>query len=232
MRMEIAEVIIDTEEEFGISVRDDGPRMETVGEMIAFVQASTGKTTEWHSLAVAFRALRDALMAETGADRRKLRPSALLVEIAPWHRRHRLWGRLSKRVLRQDYDLPGLELNRIGCALQSACLVAILYCSWRIHAGLSLRLWAPAFLLVAALLVVIVLVFKYVHVGFPEGCATIGDLARKMKPLVPLPSPEQLAAADGGSPQVRTRIFQILSDRLGVPVEKISLETTFRDLGA
>jgi acyl carrier protein len=70
------------------------------------------------------------------------------------------------------------------------------------------------------------------HVGFSKGCKTIGDLARKMKPLIPLPTPDELTAADGGSAEVSTKIVQILSDRLAVPVERISLETAFRDLGA
>jgi hypothetical protein len=71
---------------------------------------------------------------------------------------------------------------------------------------------------------------KLLHVRFPEGCKTIGDVARRMKPLAPLPTSAELAAADGASVEVRTRIIAILSERLGVPVEKISFESRLVDL--
>lgn len=85
MGLDLAELVIDVEEEFGIRITDEeAQRCNTVGELVAYVQACLGvKGRQWCWTGHAFRALREALVVEARVPRAGLRPSTPLREALP-----------------------------------------------------------------------------------------------------------------------------------------------------
>ena len=103
MGLETVEIILETEERFGIEIPDkDASRIRTIGEYYELVCRLLGvkpvQGTPKCLNAKAFYRIRRAMTDKLGIDRDKIRPKAALAEILPLKQRRDAWPMLSKET--------------------------------------------------------------------------------------------------------------------------------------
>jgi hypothetical protein len=220
MGMEMAELFMDIEEKLAVSLSDiEAQRVDTMGDLVSCVQAKVAaKGRIPCPTGEAFRAIRTALVEDVGVPRKGLRPSTPLSNVLPWFGRRRSWRMAGNHLAREHYALPSLRPVRgvSACFQVMLCLAALVY--WL---GLVPHPWprSGGFRAVLALLAVIAGFAVTVNLFYrrlPEGCYTVGQLARSITPP-PLD-------------EVQPAVFRLVSERLGVPIEKLSPQTRLIDL--
>jgi len=220
MGLDLAELFIDVEESFGVSLSEtEAQSCDTVGDLVSCVQgkvAAKGRIP--CPTGEAFRAITRTLVEEVGVPRKGLRPSTSLGHVLPWSGRRRAWRKAAKRLSREQYTLPGLRpIRGVSAAFQLMTFLAA-FTYWL---GPVPQPWPEsggARALLAPLAVVAGFVFsvKLFYRRFPEGCDTVGQLARRITPPP--------------SEQVQPAVYRLVAERLGVPVEKLSPQTRLIDL--
>jgi len=227
MGLELAELVIHIEEEFGLSFSDEAAQnCRTVGDVVAFVQAGLAERAAYFCwTGHAFRELREVLVLEAGVPRAGLRPSTPLREALPRSKRLRAWPKLAERLSRQRLDLPGLRLSVVGCAiLLFACLVALGYWLGLVPPAWPHSGWLRALVALAAFVAVFKGTTRIFCSRFPARCETVGDLARA---IALVPAPGEVAASLPASDEVQAKVIKLVSECLLVPVEEISLSSRF-----
>jgi len=107
MGLDSVELVLRTEDEFGITFSDEEAAAAiTVGELydlvLSKIEATPGCLTS-----KAFYLTRRALMECFGAPRRSIRPSTQLEPFLPEETRRKLWGKLQEEI---SLRIPGLRL--------------------------------------------------------------------------------------------------------------------------
>lgn len=187
MGLDAVELVMRTEDEFGISLTDDeAASARTVGDLYQLVLSKLDVSPSCLS-SKAFYRTRQALVACLQVPRRSIRPSSDLDLLLPEATRKQQWSEIARQI---NLDFPGLQYPprwrqrffRIG-ALVSA--VAVLTCSTlllRTYPGLvsGLALWIPAFAVWMILFAAITSVLKRSATSLQTDlpCQTAGDLSR------------------------------------------------------
>jgi acyl carrier protein len=232
MGLDFAELVIDVEEEFGISIPDEeAQQCNTVGDLITFVQACVCAKASWCWTGHAFQALRDVIVAEAGVARAGLRPSTSLSKALPRRALVRVWPKLDEHLRQGGLDLPGLRLSVAGCVLLVLALFAAIgYAVGLIPPHLPRIVGVRALIGLAAWIAVFAGAMRLLVNRLPPRCITMGDLARAIRATA---SRAQIAAAPPAPLEIQAKVIELVSKRLDIPVEKITLSSRFvEDLGA
>lgn len=222
MGLDSVEMVMETEEEFGISLADEEVEVVvTVGDLVALVLSKVRSVSGGCITRTTFFRLRQSLeRSATGITR--LRPSSRLVDVLPPSIRRATWSQL-----RQEYArLPGLQpkdssrrwIHFVGWVVAAVPIFATWWCATGWGAALF-GLFVSSSLAVAAFAMVV----QALSTEFPASMATLGDLTRSLAPVVweegrPPPRDEVLA-----------RVQRLTCRQLGVPASKVNWDTRFID---
>lgn len=225
MGLEIVELIMGIEEEFGIAIPDrEAEKLETVGAIYAYVwnQVRLRQTLPCPSL-TAFHRLRRSLLAWGGLERRSIRPAMRLADLLPPRDRQAHWEDLSRLLGRQLPELewprpvPGLILAGTGLLLALSCfeyLAGHHDCGAFSLTGSALFAWGASKW--AAPFAVLI----------PMSCATVGDVVR----VVRTPGPNGQRWTE---PDVWDALQKVIVEQLDVKPEDVTPDAHLvYDLGA
>ncbi len=219
MGLGLVELVLATEEHFGITIPDDDlPGTTTVGDLAALVvrlsEKRGGKSPPCRT-SRAFYRLRRALVRAAGVERSRVTPSALVGELVPPFQRRRVW----KAVRADGIVLPRLMVSRVlGTTILLGSVVVPVVLGIALSRPLLLLLPVPSFMVALVLL-------QPLRLALPPGCRTVGDLAESVShqaPIVGPLSPDEVEAA----------VRSLVAEHLDVPLEKVTPNARFiEDLG-
>ncbi len=214
------ELVMEFEDEFDVTIVDEvAGSLQTIGDVARFVtwqmrskwpkvSCPTGKT---------FYEIRRMLLERLPVKQREIRPSTRLDDLIPRRLRRRILKSLSKRSLWvPDLQAPAV-MKWIGLVSGlAACLtVGVLSTlAGQIVGGIVLGVitffatWTASYLLSIPF-----------AVRFPAGYETVGDLVRRATP--------NYDSQDEIDTNVLDRIRLIVSQQMGVPIEKLAAQTNF-----
>ena len=231
MGLEIVELGMMIEEEFGIHIEDaDYERLRTVGDMERYVswKLARSRTGGWRNYDVVlvrgFCAIRREIMRQTGISRSELRPSTHLME-------H--WGSLNEwrnasQSLSAVLEVP-LPVWRVegwmlggGLAVLASPLVTILLLAMDLERFLPLL---PALILVCTI-VGAALAAQQARKQFRS--ADLASVARQSCYLMSQQTGELMLA--NGRPrqgEVMPRLLAMISESFSIPIDEIKPESRF-----
>lgn len=232
MGLDMVEIVMATEERFGIKLDDtDFSRVRTVADFAVCVSRHLPTSIAVSPKVEAFRRLRDLMIAEGGLDRKAIRPSAKLDQLFRRRRRVR-W----KKLQAKERLLPSLELTYTADRLMVVpAAVAIMGVMGFAAALIGSHGWPKSLLIgtlgALAFGVFVLTLNRVCRTQFPKGCQTVRELC------------EHLALGLGPSDpdgerllwQIRVldEVRRISADILGLPLDKVKPESRFvEDLGA
>ncbi len=237
MGLDTVELVMEVEEEFGITIPDrDAGSIRTVGELHEYVAARIDPAPGSRCLSAAtFYHLRRSLPGPLGLACDRLRPSTPTAELIPRDGRRSAWRSVEQQL---GWRLPPLKrprwlvrtLEGVVCLLFLASLLACV--TDRISAE---GLIAIVLIQVAALVPKAVLLARLTEpfaTRIPPGCESVRDLVGSALMLN-----FAVIRRQAGFPPAPAEIFEkiraVVSEQLGVPPEQITPVTRFvEDLGA
>lgn len=217
MGLDLVELMMDLEDEFGIEIPDaDFQELTTVGALVRYLQSRLPADAEAPcATMVAFHLVRRFLSDRTGVARAAVRPDVPLVTLIDTSTRRKIWKEL-ERALHVQRRLPGLErpvlLQRTAVVLAMLAF-ACLFFSWPLAVAGTAVLAAGWWLT------------KPLAVRFPSRYQTVGDLAHRLA----VPN----AVRGGLSPaEIARKARAVTSQCLAVPAEQLTDDKHFvKDLG-
>ena len=214
------ELVMEFEDEFDVTIVDEvAGSLQTIGDVARFVtwqmrskwpkvSCPTGKT---------FYEIRRLLREQLPVQRRDIRPSTRLNELIPCGLRRRLLKSLSRRSFWVPELQPSRGMSWIGIVLALAAGVSVGVLSG-LSAGILFGIILGFITLYATWMVVYWITIPFT-VCFPAGYETVGDLVCRATP--------NYDAQDEIDAGVFDRVRRIVSEQMGVAIEKLAAQTSF-----
>ena len=227
MGLDAVELVMETEQAFGISLPDDNvSKVVTAGDLHDLVCRCLSATEHTSCLtAVAFYRVRKLLISVTGAARSEIRPKTDLQTLLPACQRKAVWRQMERS---SNFRLPALSLPRWGIPA-SIALTALM-----ITIGVFAIDWPVSLLLVLPGFVVLVLALWMVDLLFGtvlrEEIRTVGGFAKGV-----LAKNHGVLATDVAThnrDEVWQSVRMLVAERLDVDIERVTKDASFvADLG-
>ncbi len=229
MGLDSVELVLNVEDRFNIALADNQcSRVRTVADLAALVMASLPADNGRCQTAVAFHELRRWLMTHAGIERSRTRPAARLDELLPSPRK--IWKAFTRHRRSVPHLVPSPEADRVISLATWASITVWMPASaamW-ITLGRSAGVTFAMFTFLAGA-VSIAVVSDRLAVHFAPGLETIADLARC---LAPIANPkDNFAARAAVEQQVLGEVRRLTAEQLNLPLDRVSPESSFRDLG-
>jgi acyl carrier protein len=246
MGLDGVELLMEVEDEFGITIDDDAPPAEgdvTVGDLYRHILEKLrakgevlGPDASAKCLSsAAFYVFRRGLCDEFGLDRQRVRPSTRMEDLVPKADRRRRWRALSMRL---GLDLPKLErapamLTAIRCSTVAvfAAGFAFLYAGWIP----PMAVWALTGGSIGFAVIALALTGP-LAIHFPRATQTVRGmvlrvLATNLKKIAGAPPP-QAAKRRLHPDEVWEMLRSIVVEQLDIPPEEVTKKARFyKDLG-
>jgi len=241
MGLDIVELVMEVEEEFGILIPDaDYEQISTVGDMHDYIclklpvdkpRPSSGSTRCLSS--AAFLRLRRSLMSVCGVERDRVRLEASLSDLLPKQHRREKWRRLRDdlKLWLPDLERPEWMSQLLCCGGWATVLVPILVCLVYFTDPKTSGHWA--LLLFPAGIAVTIASYaattRYA-VCFASGYSTVRETSQSLKEK----NHFSLARLEGAelielSTPIYNRLLDIISECLDIPREEIHRESSFME---
>lgn len=226
MGLDMVEIVLAVEDEFGVHLPDDWGNIRTVGDLDRTIccQLETQRRIDTSACPSfePFFATRDAILSLTTADPRAIRPSSMLATLFVANQRRAIWLELQSLA---HLNLPPLRLPP-SVSITLKCTVAAFFLT---AAVLSASMVGPSGVLLSAFCAVILLVITFAvsrpfAIVFPKDCQSVGDIVGHASPSV---YPRRRTKAFPDSAEIYPKLVNIVSDRLDVPVEDIAIDSRF-----
>jgi len=219
MGLDLVELVLVIEDEFGVHIDDeDASRLETPGAVADYLCSRLRtKESEPCPSQVGFYRLRKAISGAFGVERKLIAPDMPLSSIIEGRTRQK-WRTLREAVGAKEF--PQLERSRLVLVTSLFVLPAVLAAP--VFAGPYPITWGVAAFMAASL------AFNWAthNTGteIPRKASTVGQ-------LVPYVTSSNSTLWDRDS--VLKRVIELTSDQLGIPEEQIREDSHFvKDLGA
>lgn len=215
---------MEVEDHFRISLSDeDCARVRSVLDLTALVVRELSLVPRVCPSARSFYELRRAATSLTSFQRSELRPPSELDSILPRHGRRRVWRQLRSIRPRVPALEPSVQCRRwlgaLGWTLFAGWIAAIgALCASQGGAGFAQGLLVALVLAVA---------FRWtadtLSTEFPDGCSSLGDLAKRITPT----------RLEENDPQAERRVLddirRITADQLGLKLDSVKPQSRFVD---
>lgn len=220
MGLDGVELVMEFEDEFDVTIEDEvAGSLQTIGDVARFV--TWQMRSKWPRASCpttkTFYEIRRLLCETFPVKPRDIRPSTRLNELIPCRLRRRILKSLSRRSL----WIPELQrprvLNWIGIVLTLAAGISIGILSG-LATGIPLGIFGGFIALYAIGITIYCITIPFV-VCFPVEYETVGDLVRRATP--------NYDAQDEIDVSVLDRVRRIVSEQMGVPIEKLAPQTSF-----
>ena len=228
MGLDLVELGLAIEDEFGVSVFAGGVFPETVGDLHSAIRHAVNRNilvSQHHCPAIpAFLSVRDALNGVLNAPER-IRPSTSLSCLLPKKRRRQLWDQLESQL---SVRLPPLHIDPrftgpITLAWLAMCLLILLFGALTAE---SVGVLLAALVAVPLISLTLLMIFPSIRTVVPIQCSTVGQLVRRIAP-----TEKSISSGTRTDEYNWNRLLQIISDELDVPIDEIRAESHFvRDL--
>ena len=228
MGLDVVELVMAIEDEFGIEFRAVGVFPHTVGELHELIrdrlnQSISLKQRPCPTIPVFFT-VRDCLGRVLNQSLR-IRPSSQMEILLPQRHRRRLWDAVQQEL---SVRLPPLKTpsefeGPIFLAWLASVLLILLF-GWfsAEEAGLFLALVTG----IPAISILTWIILRSMPAMIPVQCATVGHLVQRI-----MPSDQLLLAGSRTDEYNWKRLLEIISDQLDVPLAEIHADSHFtRDL--
>jgi len=224
MGLEMVELVMRAEEEFGIEIKDeDCSFVSTCGQLCNLIQyqMGIGGVNEGCPSQRAFYHVRRELVGLTGKTRREITPRTSLHNLIPAQNRAQHWDELGKKL---DLSLPDLvRPDNITTPLNWWVILSVLLvlASWPLHIpwGFALGSCISCYLVFQ--------LTRPLAVALPIETRNVGDIARRYAPRYNTMSPIEPTR------DIWPQVQKLISDELSIPIEKVTRDADFfRDLGA
>lgn len=226
MGLDLAEVMMDVEDAFGIRLDEHASWDGTVGGLVSLVEATDARQPTMGSChsGFVFRRLRRALLIQADDGSQRVRPSTAIDALANRRILARRWREVE---LDAGLALPSPEPTRprayaIGGALGGLALIAPFW----VAAGWAWHWWIAIAALASAVLATVML-----PTSIPARFHTVGDLVR-----VAVGMNQARLRREMGPPrrsEIQEVVQGIIASRLNVPLAQVTLRAhLIRDLGA
>jgi len=232
MGLDMVEIVMETEERFGIKLDDaDFSRVRTVADFAVCVSRYLPTSIAVSPKVETFRRVRDLMIAEAGIERRLIRPGAKLDELFASNRRVR-W----KRLRAKERLLPPLELtytaDRLIVVPAAAAILGVMGFT---AALIGSHGWPKSLVIgtVGALAfgVFVLMLNRICRTQFSKGCQTVRELCEHLTLYVAPADPDGQRLI--WQIRVLDEVRRISADILGLPLDKVKPESRFvEDLGA
>ncbi len=228
MGLELVEVILRTEREFGIYIPDDTvEKLETVGDLyeyvVAFRAEAKGRPAE-----VSLAKIREVVSSTTSAELDSIHASTRLDSLLPCDIRRSVWKRLNQVV---PAHIPSLRLKWcLGPIIALLLIPAGIYIGGKVAADTDIVVSALSIIASVALLwTCFFFASRPFATSFPRRVVTVGDLARAGWSR----EARQAAARPWSDEEIRQRIQEIVCDVCSAKPEDVTPTTHFiKDLDA
>ena len=220
MGLDGVELVMEFEDEFDVTIEDEvAASLQTIGDVARYV--TWQMRSKWPRVSCpttkSFYEVRKLLCEKLAVKRRDIRPSTKLNGLIPRRLRRRIFKALSKRSLWvPELQLP-LVMNWMGLVLVLASGIGVGVSSG-LAGGIILGIIA-GFITLYLMLAAFYWITLPLAVSFPSGYETIGDLVRRVTP--------NYDAKDEIDVRVLDRVRRIVSEQMGVPIEKLAPQTSF-----
>ena len=220
MGLEGVELVMEFEDEFDVTIEDEvAGSLQTIGDVARFV--TWQRRSKWPRVSCptrrTFYEIRRSLLERLPVKRCDIRPSTKLNDLIPRWSRRRIFKALSKRSLWVPELQPPGVMSLIGFVLALAAGVEVGILSG-LSSGIVLGIIIGFITLYATLSVVYWITIPFA-ICFPKGYETVGDLVRRATP--------NYGTQDEIDTKVLYRVRLIVSEQMGVPIEKLSPQTSF-----
>lgn len=214
MGLDIVELVMDIEDEFGISIPAERmQKINTVGELVALVRELCSNAAQrggWDDFAV----FRSAVSKTTGRSEDGVKPETALEELFPWRGRSQRWEKVRDAMRREGVQLPPLERPR-GClagtlAIGAFCLLCVLIVS----SGFGLAFWIATLIVLVLVALAVMYVYSPYHPSFPRRATTV-------RALFALPTE---------TVDVERRIIELTAKKADEPPDRIKTEMRLLDI--
>jgi acyl carrier protein len=241
--LDIVELVLRTEDEFGITLTDaEAESAQTVGDLYQLILSKLDLTPSCLS-SKAFYCTPQALVACLNVPRRSIRPSSELESLFPETTRKELWIQTARLIELEFPELryPSRWRQRFWRVGIGASAIFILTCSmivqYRFPGMISgITIWIPAFVLWIILSAVTHALFQRYASSLQTElpCQTAGDLSRLvLTSNYQHFSPTAAQNAAISKEFVWTKLVHIISDQLQIdPAEVVPSASFLHDLGA
>lgn len=206
MGLEVVEIVMDIEEEFGVSLQDQEVSLlqPTVGSLVHYVQSKVDSLeSDRCATAAAFYRLRRFFIEELNVQRGSIRPDTRLEDLIPIDPRRTLWQKLAPTL---PLRIRSLERPSWVHAILGITILAVivgLFISWT---------WVLAGLLAGFLVYVAT---QPLATRFPGGCQTMRDLAHR----VARPAKDAGRLSDE---EIAHKVRLIVCDNLAIPIGELT----------
>jgi acyl carrier protein len=242
MGLDAVELVMRTEDEFGITLNDDeAETVRTVDDLYQLVLSKLDLTPSCLS-SKAFYRTRQALVSCLQVPRRSVRPSSDLESLLPESRRREKWQEIASHI---DLDFPRLQYParwrqrffRIGAFISALVVLTCSTLTSRIFPGFitGLAIWVPAvavwLILLAAINSALTRSATILQTELP--CQTAGDLSRLvLSSNYQFFSPTAAQNTAISKEFVWKKLVEIICDQLQVAPEEVVPRARFsEDLG-
>jgi len=233
MGLDTAELVIEVEETFDISIDDrDAERIRTLGDLHRYVferLALKDRKAQPCPTAAVFYRVRRALMAQGPIDRRRIRPAARVQDLLPEGGRRDAWSALGRTL---GFTVPDLSLPAVIKAVIAANFFMSAALAWSTLAVLD-----PGRGGIAALLAFLPFVVGFgalrlarpYATALPAGCETLGGTVETLvrRNYGRLDVRESTAGRDEQA--VWEAVRTVVATQTGVKAEELTKDMTFRD---
>ncbi|MBI3467190.1 MAG: hypothetical protein HY000_29610 [Planctomycetes bacterium] len=222
MGLDGVELVLETEETFGIEIPDrDAQKIMSVGQLIRYVQSHAHQASgSFCRTSHIFYQFRQELMKLLPLDRRAIRPSAKIEDLIPRTRRRLAWKKL------QAAGMPLPELGLSGSAFSAAAVGCVV-------AALGVGIVTKDFI---ASLLALVRFGSFAHSATRPLAVHLhcgkGSMREMVVGMTPMHKASDEAPGFLTDKEIAHRVRLLVSDRLGVPIEKVTDAARFiEDLG-
>jgi len=242
MGLDVVELVMRTEDEFGISLTDDeAASAQTVGDLYQLVLSKLDVTPSCLS-SKAFYRTRQALVDCLHVPRRSIRPSSDLEALFPVPTRKQQWYEVAQRL---DLEFPYLQYPlrwrqrffRIGAFISALVVLSCSTLLLRTFPGFAsgLALWIPAFAVWMILFAGIDAILKRSGTSLKTElpCQTAGELSRLiLASNYEYFSPAAAENTSASKEYVWKKLVDIICDQLQVEAAEVVPTASFLgDLG-
>ena len=234
MGMDVAEIVMEIEDKYAISIPEEEASVKTIGEFAAYVRfrLSEERAPRRCFTSFCFFRLRSALRQALENPKQRLRTGDAVAEIAEGRDRSELYAKTRVALGPLSHTLPELISYHDAVRVFLSVMVALGYCLFMfLTSGLQGKV---LFVLFSGFGIASMLSMCWAwrtRVDFPPGLATLGEVATYMaKQLTPEDMDGYLPALPSDQ-QILLEIRELVSKSLSMPLEKVTADANLMDLG-
>lgn len=227
MGLDSVEMVMEVEDEFGVSLPDaECEKVRTVRDLVQLIARHLPRASGHCPTAQEFYRFRSCAIDTLALDARVIRPSTLLASLFPLKSRLAKWSKLAAG----HASMPRLSPPRATRIALGRAMTAVTV----LWLGLGVWIWLSlvdpisgavvVMLGVIALMLIYQQVYRMLSTEFPDECDTVGDLVRRTTPVVIHDDPVIRAETEA---LILLKVRHIAAEQLDLKLSDVKADSDF-----